>query len=192
MLSNDTGAMAELAVAPRKAPKALTAEERLLATAKLRATRAARGTTSKKQKAKAKGNVASVVVTPVSFQGSATVSTATQPGDTAAAPPSPSPTSPPVPPAPAAVVNGAPVVPGALAPGRLRQGFGEVTGKGGLPVFRSILARDELSHPERASFQAMMQRVKAGDKDCVGHGAPWRTLGHGPPIPLTARCSPMP
>jgi len=51
-----------------QAPKARTplgTEKRAAATAKLRATRAARGTTSRKQKAAVKGNVTGVVVTPV-------------------------------------------------------------------------------------------------------------------------------
>jgi hypothetical protein len=51
-----------------QAPKArqpLPTEKRAAATAKLRATRTARGTTSKKQKLAVKGDVTGVTVTPI-------------------------------------------------------------------------------------------------------------------------------
>jgi hypothetical protein len=54
-----------LAITPRKPRKPMTGEARLLFTAKLRATRKARGTTSKQQKAKIKGTVTGVLITPI-------------------------------------------------------------------------------------------------------------------------------
>jgi hypothetical protein len=48
-----------------KARKPLTSEQRATATAKLRATRSARGTKGTKQKAALKGNVTGVTVTPI-------------------------------------------------------------------------------------------------------------------------------
>jgi hypothetical protein len=74
-----------------QAPKARTpldSEKRTVATAKMKATRAARGTTSKKQKLAVKGNVIGVVVTPVT------------------SPPAPSPATPPAAPAPSAPAPG--------------------------------------------------------------------------------------
>jgi len=53
-----------LAIAPRKKAKPLTVEARAAATAKARATRLARGTESKKQKAAISGNVTGVTITP--------------------------------------------------------------------------------------------------------------------------------
>jgi hypothetical protein len=55
-----------------QAPKArtpLTSDQRAAATAKVRATRKARGTTSKKQKLAVKGDVTGVIVTPVTHAG---------------------------------------------------------------------------------------------------------------------------
>jgi hypothetical protein len=97
MLSSNTSAMNDLAVAPRKKPTPLTPQDRLAATAKNRATRVARGTTGKKQKANVKGNVTGVVVTPVTSQGttpvappaSATTPTTTPVNNVIAAPASP-------------------------------------------------------------------------------------------------------
>jgi hypothetical protein len=57
--------LADFGLEPPKAAKPLASEKRAAATAKLRATRAARGTTSKKQKLAVKGDVTGVVVTPV-------------------------------------------------------------------------------------------------------------------------------
>jgi hypothetical protein len=76
--------LADFGLAPLKARKPLDSEQRAAATAKLRATRKARGTTSKKQKLAVKGSVTGVVVTPVTNAG-----------------PSPSPTAAPAGPAPA-------------------------------------------------------------------------------------------
>jgi hypothetical protein len=61
-------ASAQLADFGLQAPKArtpLTSEQRAAAAAKMRSTRAARGTTSKKQKLGVKGDVTAVTITPV-------------------------------------------------------------------------------------------------------------------------------
>jgi hypothetical protein len=76
--------LADFGLPPTPARKPLASEKRLTATAKMRATRAARGTTSKKQKLAVKGDVTGVLVTPVTHAG-----------------PSPSPTAAPAEPAPA-------------------------------------------------------------------------------------------
>jgi len=57
--------LADFGLQPPKARKPLSSDKRAAATAKLRSTRAARGTTSKKQKAAVKGNVTGVDITPV-------------------------------------------------------------------------------------------------------------------------------
>ncbi len=91
--STATVTLADFGLQPAKARQPLDTEQRAAATAKLRATRAARGTTSKKQKLTVKGNVTGVVVTPVTSEG-ASPPTATPP---TAAPP----VAPPAAPAPA-------------------------------------------------------------------------------------------
>jgi hypothetical protein len=117
MFSNDTGALADLAVSPRKKPVALTPEERMAATAKSLSTRQARGTMSKKKKAKVKGNVTGIIVTPVTLQGTsivppavATPSLAAPANDVIAAPASP--TAAPTATASLAAAAGAPVATG--------------------------------------------------------------------------------
>jgi ABC-type transporter Mla subunit MlaD len=62
---SSTSDLADFAMQPPKARKALSAEEKTAAAAKGKATRAKRGTTSKKQKLAVKGDVTGVVVTPV-------------------------------------------------------------------------------------------------------------------------------
>jgi hypothetical protein len=57
--------LADFGLAPPKARTPLTAEQKVARAAKAAATRAARGTTSKKQKLAVKGNVTGVTVTPV-------------------------------------------------------------------------------------------------------------------------------
>jgi hypothetical protein len=58
--------LTDFGLAPHKVPAPKTAEEKAIATAKRMATRAARGTTSPKQKKAVKGNVtATLVVTPL-------------------------------------------------------------------------------------------------------------------------------
>jgi hypothetical protein len=74
-----------------RAPKAhtpLATEKRVVATAKVKATRTARGTTSKKQKLAVKGDVTGVIVTPITHPAPA------------------SPPAPPAGPAPAATAPG--------------------------------------------------------------------------------------
>ena len=62
---DDTTTLAALAIPPKKPRQPLSAAAGLAATEKLRATRAARGTTSKKQKATISGNVTGVSITPI-------------------------------------------------------------------------------------------------------------------------------
>jgi hypothetical protein len=90
-LAHNQEALAALAVSTRKAPRALTTEARLTATEKMRATRAARGTLGKTEKAKIKGNVTRIVVTRVMSSGVAAASPAVAAGNmaTATSPPRP-------------------------------------------------------------------------------------------------------
>ncbi|HZU83080.1 MAG TPA: hypothetical protein VE987_09200 [Polyangiaceae bacterium] len=60
-----TPTLADFGMQPPKARKPLPADKRAAATAKMRATRKARGTTSKKKKLAVKGDVTGVTVTPV-------------------------------------------------------------------------------------------------------------------------------
>ncbi|HEY8087284.1 MAG TPA: hypothetical protein VIF09_05555 [Polyangiaceae bacterium] len=95
MYSADSTVLADYGLPPRKQRAPLTAEQKAVAAAKRKATRAARGTTSAKAKRAIKGNVtAQVVVTPANAaQAAAPVATppatapATAPGGAAAAPP---------------------------------------------------------------------------------------------------------
>jgi hypothetical protein len=57
--------LAEFGLEPPKVPAPRTVEQKVAAKEKLRATRKARGTTSRKQKLAIKGDVAGVVITPV-------------------------------------------------------------------------------------------------------------------------------
>jgi hypothetical protein len=63
--ANATQTLADFGLTPPKAPTPLTSEQLAAKAAKSRATRAARGTTSKKQKLAVKGDVTGVTVTPV-------------------------------------------------------------------------------------------------------------------------------
>ena len=71
--SNAVQTLADFGLEPPKARAPLTSQQKAAAAAKAKATRAARGTTSKKQKLAIKGNVTGVNVTPV------TAPTAAQP-----------------------------------------------------------------------------------------------------------------
>jgi len=62
---DSTPTLADFHLTPPKVPAARTVEQKAVAAAKLRATRQARGTTSRKQKLAIKGNVTGVVVTPI-------------------------------------------------------------------------------------------------------------------------------
>ncbi len=66
-----TAMLADFGIAPPKARTPMTAEQLAARAAKAKATRIARGTTSKKQKLAVKGDVTGVVVTPVRSQASA-------------------------------------------------------------------------------------------------------------------------
>ena len=81
---NDPEALADFGLAPRKAPAPMTAEQKAVAAEKRKATRAARGTKTAKQKKAIHGNVTiQMVVTPAE----PTEATATTPAATAAATP---------------------------------------------------------------------------------------------------------
>jgi hypothetical protein len=97
--SNASAQLGDFGLQAPRARAPLGPEARLAATAKLRATRAARGTTSKKQKLAIHGDVTGVVVTPITTSGPVT-SPATVPAPAPAAPASPAPAaSPPASPA---------------------------------------------------------------------------------------------
>jgi hypothetical protein len=93
MFATDTKSLGDFGLTPHKAPAPKTTEQKAVAAAKRKATRAARGTTSAKAKQAIHGNVtASIVVTPVGNAGGAdaTVPAATPPapgGAAAAGPP---------------------------------------------------------------------------------------------------------
>jgi hypothetical protein len=96
-----TQELADFGLQPPKARKPLDSEKRAAATAKLRATRAARGTTSKKQKLTVKGNVTGVIVTPVTAPPAAPPAVTSPAGSAPAAGSTPQP-----PPAQAVPANG--------------------------------------------------------------------------------------
>jgi hypothetical protein len=70
--ANAAQTLADFGLAPPKARTPFTTEQRAVRAAKAKATRAARGTTSKKQKLALKGQVTGVIVTPVSTPTAAT------------------------------------------------------------------------------------------------------------------------
>ena len=86
--ANATQELADFGMTPPKARAPRTAEQKAATAAKVRATRTARGTTSKKQKLAIHGDVTGVQITPVT--------------DSASASPNPAPPQPAAPPAPAA------------------------------------------------------------------------------------------
>ena len=106
MFSNQVNTLTAFAIAPRKVPVPLTAAKRAAAIAKAKATRLARGTTSKKQKAALTGDVTGVTITPVT---SSAVIPAAPPLPVATAVPVLAPATPPALPA-------APVPAGTAAP----------------------------------------------------------------------------
>jgi hypothetical protein len=63
--ANEAQTLADFGITPPKARTPLTAERQAARAAKAKATRTARGTTSKKKKLAVKGNVTGVTVTPV-------------------------------------------------------------------------------------------------------------------------------
>jgi len=74
--SNATAQLGDFGLLAPKARQPLSTEKRAAATAKMRATRTARGTTSKKQKLGVKGDVTGVVVTPITAPGPSSPTTA--------------------------------------------------------------------------------------------------------------------
>jgi hypothetical protein len=72
MFSTVPTTLSAFAILPHKIPKPLSSEARAAATAKLRATRIARGTTSKKEKAKISGGVTGVTITPTTTASAST------------------------------------------------------------------------------------------------------------------------
>jgi hypothetical protein len=80
--------LADFGLQPPKARTPLDSEKRVVAKAKMKATRSARGTTSKKQKLAVKGNVTGVLVTPVKNAGPSSPTAApAEPAAAATAPP---------------------------------------------------------------------------------------------------------
>jgi len=77
--STATSQLADFGLQAPKARTPLSSEKRAAATAKLRATRKARGTTSKKQKLAIKGDVTGVIVTPVTAPPAPTSPVSPQP-----------------------------------------------------------------------------------------------------------------
>jgi hypothetical protein len=81
--SNAPATLQAFMLSPRKKREPLSAEARLVATAKARATRVARGTLGTAQRAAIRGNVVGVTVTPIlapAAVGAPTVSAASVPG----------------------------------------------------------------------------------------------------------------
>jgi len=66
--ANATPTLADFGIAPPKVRAPRTAEQKAASAAKAAATRKARGTAGKKQKAAVKGNVAGITVTPITTQ----------------------------------------------------------------------------------------------------------------------------
>ena len=67
--STATAQLGDFGLQPSKAHQPLSSAKRVVATAKAKATRTARGTTSKKQKLAIKGDVTGVTVTPITAPG---------------------------------------------------------------------------------------------------------------------------
>jgi hypothetical protein len=75
--SNSSPTLAALEITPRKANKPLTVAQLAAREAKAKATRAARGTTGKKEKQAIKGSVTGVDIVPITTGTAASASTAT-------------------------------------------------------------------------------------------------------------------
>jgi len=85
--SNANQTLADFSLTPPKARTPLTIEQKAAAKAKAAATRAARGTTSKKKKLTVQGNVTGVTVTPITAPTAAQPSA--QPASSASSAPTP-------------------------------------------------------------------------------------------------------
>ncbi len=87
--ANATQTLADFGIAPPKARTPLTAQQLAARAAKAKATRVARGTTSKKKKLAVKGDVTGVIVTPVTAPTAATPAAPVPPVTPAPAPAQP-------------------------------------------------------------------------------------------------------
>jgi hypothetical protein len=83
MFSKTPSALADFGMTPRKAAKPLSSEALAAKAAKARATRLARGTTSKKQKSTVSGNVTGVTITPNVLPTASTPAASIAPAPTA-------------------------------------------------------------------------------------------------------------
>jgi hypothetical protein len=77
--ANATQELADFGMSPPKARAPRTSEQKAATVAKLRATRKARGTTSKKQKLEIQGDVTGVQITPITGSANASPTAAPQP-----------------------------------------------------------------------------------------------------------------
>ena len=103
--ANATQTLADFGIEPPKARTPLTSEQKAAVAAKAKATRVARGTTSKKQKLAITGNVTGVTVTPI------TAPTAAPPVASAAPVPTGAPVTPATPSAqPVSTTSSAPIL----------------------------------------------------------------------------------
>jgi hypothetical protein len=113
--SNTTQTLADFGLQPPKAREARTGAQQAAAAAKAKATRVARGTTSRKQKLAVKGNVTGVAVTPVTAPPAIPPAPATPvpatPAPATPAPATPAPATPPAQAAPAQTASNAPSAP---------------------------------------------------------------------------------
>jgi hypothetical protein len=80
--STATQELADFGLPPLKARKPLNSDQRAAAKAKMKATRAARGTTSRKKKLAIKGDVTGVLVTPITDAGSSSPAPSAAPAET--------------------------------------------------------------------------------------------------------------
>jgi hypothetical protein len=85
--SNSAQTLADFGLEPPKDPTPRTAEQKAAAAAKAKATRTARGTTSRKQKLAIKGDVTGVLVTPITAPSSASATPSIQPASNASSEP---------------------------------------------------------------------------------------------------------
>jgi hypothetical protein len=99
--------LADFGMQPTKVRAPLNTEQRAVATAKLRSTRSARGTTGKKQKLAVKGSVTAVEITPVAMPASSAAGASPAATTTGSLPAAASPAATPAAPASAAPIAGA-------------------------------------------------------------------------------------
>jgi hypothetical protein len=104
-----TQTLADFGLAPPKARTPLTTQQLAARAAKAKATRLARGTTSKKQKLAVKGDVTGVIVTPVTEPAPAKPTSPAPPVATAPTSPAPPVTPAPAPAQPGTTTSSAPI-----------------------------------------------------------------------------------